>query len=263
MDADRSSVWWFLILGCGGIVQIVELPPIPAWLNNGLFLSSIALIGLAVSMLVILRINQREDIKFVSYIVKNQYAILIVFAAGFFVAGAVIFPSNHEDLTNHTSSTVIEKGTSPEKKFIPHQTPSQEASVETGEMPDTRVFTPRTPKELMDMVATQTKRDAMHHKDAWIRVVGTVSDISEVKEFGYRGIPYIEVTVEIDLKTKNQRPQWVTLDFDAERWKSHIDKIERGDRLTADGTVYNVYDIMLRLRNAEIISVSGPDGNKR
>ena len=38
--------------------------------------------------------------------------------------------------------------------------------IKTPDKLTTRVFTPRTPMELMNLITTKTKRDAMHHKGA-------------------------------------------------------------------------------------------------
>lgn len=142
---------------------------------------------------------------------------------------------------------------------------NHEVIVDAPHKPKTRVFTPRTPKELMDMAITKTKRDAMRHKGAWIHVEGTVLNISEVQapRFDITKKRYIEIEVEVGSLPNNRFPQTVKLYVDSDEWKPQVDKIERGDHLVAIGIVHNIYKLFVEVNNGEIVSVSGPDGDRR
>ena len=132
-------------------------------------------------------------------------------------------------------------------------------------VPASRVFTPRTPKELMDIARRETKRDAMRHKDDWIHVEGPVFDITEEvkRSFGTPGKTYIEVKVAIGPPPHDSISGKVRLYLEAEQWKPQVDKIERGDWLSAIGIVHSVYAVNMDVINGEIISVSGPDGERK
>ena len=273
MGADRSSVLWVLILLGGGVMQIVNLP-MPVWLNDGLAYSSMTLVALALIMMGILEIHRHENVQilglniggqWVTHTVKNQYTILVVAAVITFVVGAYTLPSKSNDLTNHTSLAVdasnhipvVQPTVQPKEKTITNQPSEIEVIVKTSDKPTSPVLTPRTPKELMDLVITQTKRDAMHHQGSLIRVEGTILDISEVQPWISKNST-VAVTVVVGFTSGDYKiPQKVNLVFDAERWKTQVDKLARGDKLVANGVVENIWKIQMEVTNARIISVSG------
>ena len=174
MIVDRHSALWSLIFFAAVAAQIVELPPIPEWLNNAIFLASFIIIIVAASMLGILQLHQRatnnQDVVIfgdkvsghLARIVNYQYKILFVSAVVAFTAGAFIFPPKSNDLGKHMP--VLEDG-----MLSPPSDP-------------TSVVIPLTPARLFEIARTQTRRDAMSHKGSLIHFQGTVLDISEVKE---------------------------------------------------------------------------------
>ena len=118
----------------------------------------------------------------------------------------------------------------------------------------------------MNIAKTETKRDAMRHKGAWIHVEGTVFDVSEVmrRSFGTTTWKsYIELKVAVGPPPYDVVFEEVELYVEAERWKLQVDKIERGDWLVAIGTVHNIYKWTVKVINGEIISVSGSSGGSR
>ena len=145
-------------------------------------------------------------------------------------------------------------------------------NVKTTETPTPiphRVFTPRTPKELMDIAEKKTRRDAMKHKGTWIHVKGPVLDISEpaMAYFDITDITkrssYIRVEVKIESPPHFLIPRNVNLYLKTNLWKKQVDKIERGDWLEAIGTVHQVYKINMDVIDGEIISVSGPNSRSK
>ena len=250
-------------------MQMVE-PPIPKWLNNALFSASFTLIVTASIMLVILQIHQRStkgveifgfDVReSIARIVNYRYWILFSVVATAFIAGLVIFPSKSDDLGKRTPLATTQF----ENKIVSQETPDHKALVKTPDVSTTRVLSPRTPKELMDIVISKTKRDAMRHKGSWIQVEGTVRNISETKDswLGVTKKPSIEVEVLVGWIPNNVFPQTAKLYLGADRWKSQIDKIGRDDRLVAHGVVHNINKLHIQVIDAEIISVSGMNVNE-
>ena len=199
----------------------------PAWLNNAISFASFAVIVVAIGIMVTVHFHQHA--------VTNQGVVILGF-----VSAVVAF----------TAGALIESDTK---------------SVNRPDTSAARVFTPRTPKELIDIVRTKTKRDAMRHKGSWIHVEGTVQDISEIQKpiFRHTPNPYIEIEVVVGWLHNNRLSQTVTLHVDADKWKSQVDKIEREDRLVAIGTVHSITILSMDVLNGEIISVSGSDKDGR
>ena len=175
---------------------------------------------------------------------------------------------DHPAIAKEPSSINIDKKvtTAPvEEVAASSPLPDQVNIDNTSHIPTRRIFTPRTPMELMDIAATETTRDAARYKGSWIHVEGTVLNISEIRNFppvlGKK--PYIEVEVEVGTSLNSSYPRRVQLYFDADSWKLQVDKIERGDSLVANGTVEHVHELFMFVINAEIISVSGPDRVRR
>ena len=126
--------------------------------------------------------------------------------------------------------------------------------------------TPRTPYELMEMVKTKTRRDAMEHKGYWIRVEGSVQDISEVKEGHLLSTmlnDFIVLDVAVGPLPHDKYSPKVRLNVKADQWKRQVDTIERGDWLVANGVMEHVSKYTMEVLDAEILSVSGPDGRRR
>ena len=135
----------------------------------------------------------------------------------------------------------------------------QELESEAASVTPDRIFTPRSPAELMDIAAHQTMRDAIRHKDSWINVEGTVLDISDVvsRRFDDERYDYIELKIEVDKVFNGTTPRVVNFYVRADIWRSQVDKIERGDWLNGAGTVYEIGKLRMYAIDGEIISVSG------
>ena len=252
-------------------------PPqfIPEWLNDALFMGCLSIAVVSVCILITLKCirNRMPPQGFVilglelsdwpARIFNYRYKIFIVITAVAFISGALlslIFSSRSDVLAEHTPISA----TKFDDEVVSEQTLDQQAIVKTPVSPATRVFTPRTPMELMDIAATKTARDAAKHKGTWIHVEGTVQNISEIRNFRPTlEKPYIKVEVKVGGLPSSSSHRTVYLYFDAEIWKLQLDKIERSDSLVANGTVEHVGEGFMFVRNAEIISVSGPERNRR
>ena len=151
--------------------------------------------------------------------------------------------------------------TQSEKETVTNPVPVEELienPQDEPDKPDARIFTPRTTKELMDMAITQTRRDAMRNKGVWIRVEGTVLDISPDRLVRFDPENrHIEVTVGVGSQPHNEFSQTVELHLNADRWRRQVNKLGRGDWLVANGTVYHVLKTFIVVINGEIISVLG------
>ena len=235
----------------------------PEWLNDGISSASVAVLVLAVSFLILLILNQR------AIIIKYGYIALFGVAVLAFAMGVFFSETESDDLAkraplpvdSHRNTTT----TQVDLKLTPRQKPDHKIIVNIPDKLKTRVFTPRTPKELMNIAKTETKRDAMRHKGAWIHVEGTVFDVSEVmsRSFGTTTWKsYIELKVAVGPPPYDVVFEEVELYVEAERWKLQVDKIERGDWLMAIGTVHNIYKWTVMVINGEIISVSGSSGGE-
>ena len=203
------------------------------------------------------------------WIIKYDYGILLGTAVLAFGMGALLSQTESDDsakriplpVDNHRNAAT----TRVDPKATPRQKPDHKIIANIPDKLKTRVFTPRTPKELINIARTKTKRDALRHKGAWIHVEGTVFDISEVTRrfFNTTPKPYIELKVAIGPPPYDAVPEEVELYVEAERWKPQVDKIERGDWLVAIGTVHNISRWTVWVINGEIISVSGLDRKSR
>ena len=255
MIVDRHSALWSLIFFAAVAAQIVELPPIPEWLNNAIFLASFIIIIVAASMLGILQLHQRatnnQDVVIfgdkvsghLARIVNYQYKILFVSAVVAFTAGAFIFPPKSNDLGKHMP--VLEDG-----MLSPPSDP-------------TSVVIPLTPARLFEIARTQTRRDAMSHKGSLIHFQGTVLDISEVKERWSEADASYKLVIGIEVAIGSLSHDRVAMFVEADRWKPQVNKIERGDWIVANGVVDHVTSSLIGLINGEIISVSRVDGNRK
>ena len=243
-------------------MQIVELPPIPEWLNNAIFLASLIIIIEAISMLGILQLHQRATNNgykvsgHLARIVNYQYKIFFVSAVIAFIAGAFLFPPKSNDLGKHMPV------------LVDNHRDTAIASVEEDSMlsppsDPTSVVIPLTPARLFEIARTQTRRDAMSHKGSLIHFQGTVLDISEVREHWSDADASLKPVIGIKVAIGSLPHDQVAMFVEADRWKSQVDKIQRGDWLVANGVVDHVTSSLIRLINGEIISVSRVDGNRR
>ena len=214
--------------------------------SSGIFIA--ALIGLVVNNIqdIKLLVGRGDGTATISWIsIISQVFIAAVVAS--------VFVFLIRDDKNHTMG---------ENEAVTSPAPVEELIKKPQDEPDkpeARIFTPRTPKELMDMAVTQTSRDAMRNKGVWIRVEGTVLDISPDRLVTFDENRHIEVTVGVGSQTHNRFSQTVELHLNADRWRRQVNKLGRGDWLLANGTVYYVYETFIIVINGEIISVSGSD----
>ena len=173
MNSDQHSALLVLMMFCGGILQIVELPPIPEWLNNGIFLASLSLIIVSFILLGILQLHQRVGMakqcvliagydvsNHVSWIVNYQYPILIVSASVAFAAGSFIFPSTSDNPAKHMPiAEDIERNTTTirlDDEVVSQPTLDDKVIVKTLEPADIDKNTATTPSKVEHIPPTLT-----------------------------------------------------------------------------------------------------------
>ena len=277
MTLNRQSILWWVIPVCWGLIQAFGPPSFfPKWLNNGISSASVVIIVVALVMLLIPNQPARTNRKFMIFgfdvshwIIKYDYRILLGTAFLAFTMGVFLSQTESDDSAKPTPLPVDSHRNVATTRVDPNATPGQNPDhkviVNTPEKSKTRIFTPRTPKELINIARTKTKRDALRHKGAWIHVEGTVFDISEVTRYFSNTTPkpYIELKVAIGPPPYDVAFEEVKLYVESERWKLQVDKIERDDWLVAIGTVDNISRWTVWVINGEIISVSGLDRKSR
>ena len=194
-------------------------------------------------------------------IVTNQFMVWLVGVVFALCIGLTIASkSGHDHADTHVPSVATKIEESP--LLLPDRAETDHLS----DKPIPSPHTPRTPYELMEMVETKTRRDAMEHKGYWIRVEGSVQDISEVQEGGpsrHMTNEFIMLDVAVGPLPHNKFTSIVFLLVDADQWKQQVDTIERGDWLVASGVVEHVSENSMIVIDGEILSVSGPDGSTR
>ena len=193
--------------------------------------------------------------------VTNQFQVWLTGIMLSLVFGLVMASmTGHDDADKHVPSVATKIEESP--LLLPDRAETDHLS----DKPIPSPHTPRTPYELMEMVETKTRRDAMEHKGYWIRVEGSVQDISEVQEGGssrHMTNEFIMLDVAVGPLPHNKFTSIVFLLVDADQWKQQVDTIERGDWLVANGVVEQVSENSMIVIDGEILSVSGPDGRRR
>ena len=288
MFSNRHSILLALLMICAWAIQTFGLPSFsPNWLNDALATMFLFLGIVSFCLLIILPLYQNQvntqgvvigglDVSpLLTIIDKHMYPILFGVAVLAFVTGAWLSPveveitsqktPNHKTIVKVSDPVEIDKDDETpqvEVKSAPRTPPTN--IVRTPEASTPRVFTPRTPKELINMAEKETRRDAMKHKGTWIHVEGPVLDISEaarglfnINEF------YIKLEVKIESPPHYLIPRRVNLYVKADTWEKQVDKIERGDWLVARGIVYQVYKLNMDVIDGEIISVSGPSKGRK
>ena len=292
MFSDRDSTLLVFLMISGGATQLFGLPSfLPVWLNDALSTMFMFLMIASFSLFVISQFHQntRNNQSVIvcglnvgpwfTIIVKHIFPILFVVAVLSFTTGAWLSPAeikialqqtpDHKAIVKATKPIEIDKdvGTSQVKvERVPRALPKNNIRIPVTPTPTPhRVFTPRTPKELMDIAEKKTRRDAMKHGGTWIHVEGPVFDISEpaMAYFAITKGSYIRVEVAIESPPHYLIPRKVNLYVKTNLWKKQVDKIERGDWLVATGIVHQVYKMNVDVIDGEIISVSGSDSRKK
>ena len=238
-----------------GGAQIFGLPSfLPVILNDALSTMFLFLVIASLGSLLISHFNQNLNNKYI-------YSSLVLVAVLGFFTGALFSQTNGQTL----GENVVSKTPESVKDNVPRITPKNHIS--TSKSSTQRVFTPRTPKELMDIAETETERDAMKHKGTWINVEGSVVDIGEasvpifslLKKREY----YIKIEVGIGPPPQKLFQKKIYLYLKNDKWKKQIDKIRRGDWIVAAAIVHRVSQRRIEVIDGEIISVYGPDKGRK
>ena len=114
-------------------------------------------------------------------------------------------------------------------------------------LPEMRVFSPRTPKELAkiadDKRRTTIELEAMikQHLGSWITVRGKLSDASGGKYFAT-----IHIGDPID------SPPWVRMKFDSKKWLPKIQTLSKGDEIVVIGKVRSITKYEIELEECEL-----------
>lgn len=262
MSSNHDQKLLFLVMGSSGAMHILGPPSFsPEWLNDALSTMFLFLILISLGLLGVLHFHKN------SKIAKQVYPILIVVAVLGFATGA--FLSSQYTPENK----IVLKATDPVKidkvaKTPPPQKNKVKTPTATKPTPQ-RVFTPRTPKELMDIAETETERDANKHKGAWVNIEGPVLDIGEtsVPSFSLlkKGEYYIRIEVGSNPSPHKLFPnkKRINLYLKNKQWKGQVDKIRRGDWISAIAIVRRVSKMRIDVIDGEIVSVSGPSKGRK
>ena len=277
-----------LVMTSGGATQLFGLPSfLPVRLNDALSTMFLFLVIASCCLLIISRFHQNPSNNqsgfspWISSIVNHIYVILIAVAVLGLATGAFFSPTKEDSISQQTpDQKIVVKAPEPVKIHkdaktsqikidrIPRKPPKNNAiKPETSTPTPHRVFTPRTPKELMDIAEMETERDAMKHKGTWINVEGPVLDIGEaaVPYFSSfkKGESYIKIEVAIGPPTHRIYLKSINLYVKNDQWKEQVDKIRRGDWISAVAIVHRVYKGRIDVIDGDIVSVSGPDRRRK
>ena len=111
-----------------------------------------------------------------------------------------------------------------------------------------RIFSPRTPKQLREMVKGKTEMAATSvikpHLDTWIAVQGRVFEVSEM-------IAGDDICVAIKLEDEDET--LVTMFFEKERWKRQVVILDKGDSVKARGKIRKVSEQSISLEQCELM----------
>ncbi len=133
----------------------------------------------------------------------------------------------------------------PHEPPIPTQPQPPPVQWQTSRQFPGKVFSPRTPAELVAEVAGKTELAAKdisrRHIGQWMRVEGTVNDVSTVSR-----------EVGVHLQPANSQPL-VALWFDTDIWRARLSVLNIGDRIAAIGTIGSISSHIVSLDECELI----------
>ena len=188
------------------------------------------------------------------------YFVALISVGALIVIVALLLQEDQKNIPSYATDMSIITTDSEILPNVPDTPVREDALPATTDMPSDRVLTPRTPSELIDIAVNQTKRDAMQHKGAWIRIEGIVLDVSEIRERRFddgEWTQYIQIKVAVDPPPHDPFSRVVELYVEAAKWEQQVARIERGDWLVADGVVHDIYKTFLIASNGDILAVSG------
>ena len=114
-----------------------------------------------------------------------------------------------------------------------------------------RILCPRTPQELVDMVAGKTdmecERISQRYVNTWLDISGKVEDVEDRLDLG------LHVTIE--------PPHWPGINYSAyfsRKWMNRISILDIGDNISAVGQIDEINPRLIFLKNSEF-KVPNPD----
>ena len=162
--------------------------------------------------------------------------------AGGGLAGVLVLLANRFDTSNSPASTLETSGT-------PTTNCQMSVSVEdvtrsAGLDGNRRVYSRRTPSELVDEISGQTslvaKQRMARHTGQWLRVSGVVRDVEEVSGKG-----------RVILKSTNSQPA-IRLQFHLNSHGAVLGSLNVGDRFAALGKIEDIRSSMVILVDCEL-----------
>lgn len=137
-----------------------------------------------------------------------------------------------------------------EASISPLEASDDESSTAGGPLGfSSRIYTKWTPRELMDLGKDRTSLDARRlkepHLGKWLQVEGKVSDIDQFKSGNF----YVRLSLD----------EWrnIILIFD-KNWGHHIETMQAGDYLKADGKIDSFDQFSVKLEECEIVNYRRP-----
>ena len=118
--------------------------------------------------------------------------------------------------------------------------------------PEERVYTPRSPFELMELAKGKTtlaaKGAVQPHLGKWLRVSGTLREMTEVPSNSDESAAYLAL---IDLEDEERHIEMVVLIFDGS-WKSRLEMLAVGDKVLARGKLRQIRQSDVTLEGCEL-----------
>ena len=124
--------------------------------------------------------------------------------------------------------------------------PSTQASEGSPGHPGGRIYTARAPAEILDRLKDWTttldmKQFAQRHVGKWIRVQNTIRDID------------VNGSTIFFVVGRAKFAPVVHLAFSREKWQSHLESMDRGDRIAAEGIIANIEYPAMYLNDCELV----------
>ena len=117
--------------------------------------------------------------------------------------------------------------------------------------PEEKIYTARTVAELFSplnaMSTLQVQKHAKPHVGKWIRVQSTIRDMSENEDFLYAHLG------------KQKFLPLAYLAFRKEKWAGHLETMDRGDRIAAEGKIAKIDYTGIYLGDCALVEMKEDD----
>ena len=117
-----------------------------------------------------------------------------------------------------------------------------------------RIYTPRTPSEIVNVFRDRTDMEAeksvQAHIGKWLRVEGVINNV-------YESAFPDQITVSVNVSVNMEIEPAIFLEFGKERWIGILETITPGDGIVAEGRIVAIERIWVRLKDCDVIDVRG------